>query len=87
MGCQTCNDLLASYKLSARVYIHALKSLRGLVGEKYRLALQKAEQLRLASEGVGEALMEHWRQDHGTRLLSQHKKPREGPHPPWVGHR
>jgi hypothetical protein len=64
MYCQTCDDLLASYKFSARVYINALKSLRGLFGEEYRQALQKAEQLRLESEGVSTALLEHWRQHH-----------------------
>jgi hypothetical protein len=64
MACQTCNDSLSSYKLSAKVYLNALKSLRGLVGEEHRLAAQEAQQLKLESERIGDALMDHWHQDH-----------------------
>lgn len=76
MACQTCNDLLASYKLSAKVYLNALKGVRGLVGEEHRLAAQEAQQLKLESERVGDALREHRRQDH--RDFS-HKAASSGP--------
>ncbi len=66
MGCQTCNDLFSDYQAAVKLYALAMRDMAGLVGEDFRLGLNKLEQLRVKCWNANNALTEHWDKDHNN---------------------
>jgi hypothetical protein len=65
MDCQTCNELLITYKSTVKPYTLVMQEMAGLVGADFQLALKELERLRVKCQEANDALTAHWRQDHG----------------------
>jgi hypothetical protein len=68
MDCQTCNDLLAAYRLSVGLFKEAVGNIP-CAGDS-TLAVASANHLRLKCRQASDALMEHWREHHGKAAKS-----------------
>jgi hypothetical protein len=66
MGCQTYNDLWGEYETAVKLYTLAMRDMVGMIGEDFRLALKKLEQLRVKCRDAKDALTEHWGKDHNN---------------------
>ena len=64
MDCQTCDDLLAGYRLSVTLFKNAVQNIPG-TAEDSTLAVQQADRLKMKCREANDALMEHLRQNHG----------------------
>ena len=63
MDCQTCNDLLAAYRLAVGLFKEAVGDVPGTGGDS-TLAVANANHLRLKCRQASDALMVHWREHH-----------------------
>ena len=68
MDCQTCDDLLAAYKSSVRLFRDAVRQGSGAVGDDSRLSGAKAQRLGQQCKDASDAFMAHWRKDHGNLI-------------------
>jgi len=66
MSCQTCDDLLAAYKCTVKLYSEAMHQTSGLVGDDFRLAVKELERLLMKCQDANNALIAHWREDHNN---------------------
>lgn len=66
MSCQTCDDLLAAWKCSARDYTNFVLNVSGVVGDNARRAFQEAERMARECKKTRDALMAHRSQEHGN---------------------
>ena len=66
MSCQTCDDLLAAWKCSARNYTNFVLNVSGVVGVDARLAFQESERMAREWKKTRDALMAHRFQEHGN---------------------
>jgi hypothetical protein len=64
MACKTCDKLLGTYKREVTEFRNAVLNVSGAVGDDSRLAIKEMERLSQNCKDTGDALMEHWRQDH-----------------------
>jgi len=64
MGCQTCDDLIATYKRSVRNHTTFLLNVSGAPTHKSPLVSKQATRLARKCREANDALMSHWRQDH-----------------------
>ena len=67
MVCKTCGELLAAYKHAVRLYTHAERSNRRMLGDVSRLTFEESYRLRRACIDANDALKAHCRQDHSNR--------------------
>ena len=65
VNCKTCDALQADYQHAVTLYTNAERNLQGLREDDYKLAFEKAVQLRLACKDALAAVGRHWRQAHG----------------------
>jgi hypothetical protein len=70
MVCKTCDDLLAAWKRSVRLFTDAERGCQGLHGDDFQLALKKLQRLHLACMDANCAMTTHWSQ-HTATLLSK----------------
>lgn len=70
MVCERCEDLLAVYKETVRLYTAYVERIQRLVGVDCRQAHNEAESSRLACIDAETALSEHRRQDHADLAKS-----------------
>ena len=66
MDCHTCNQLLDAYKQSVSFFQDAVQKGLGAVGGDSRLTCAESERLAQMCIHASDALMAHWRQDHGN---------------------
>ena len=59
MYCQTCTDLLATYRHSVNLYSTALRKSLGAIGDD-----EEVERLHKQCRETNDALIAHWRQEH-----------------------
>ena len=64
MDCKTCDELLAGYKDAVKLFKDSVHEIPG-TGNDSDLAVAKADRLRLRCIMASDALMEHWREQHG----------------------
>lgn len=69
VSCQTCDDLLAGWKCSARDYTNFVLNVSGVLGGDARLVFQEAERMARECKKTRDALMAHRCQEHGGKFL------------------
>jgi len=65
MICKKCDELLALYERSVRLYTNAVHDITGALGDDFTRAFANAESLKQACQAASENLMIHWKQKHG----------------------
>jgi len=65
MDCNTCNELLAEYKLWVTVFKDAVLNIPGALGNDSRVFVEHADRLRLKCNEASRALRLHFREKHG----------------------
>ena len=73
MVCKTCDDLLAAYKRSVRLFTDAERRCQGMLGDDFRPALKKLQRLHLACMDANAAMTAHWSQHTAMRIRGLHK--------------
>jgi len=69
MDCKTCDELLSDYRDAVRLFKHSVQRIPGTGGDS-SLAIAQADRLRLKCTEANDALMEHWREQHGRSVKS-----------------
>ena len=64
VNCKTSYALQADYQQAVTLYTNAERNLQGLREDDYKLAFEKAVQLRLACKAALDTLGRHWRYAH-----------------------
>lgn len=64
MDCETCNHLLAAYRLGVGLLKDAVQNGLGATGDDASLTSKEATRLSQLCKDASDALMEHWHKDH-----------------------
>ena len=70
MACETCNVLLAEYKRQVNLFVNKVLKTREAFGPDAMLTSEQADHLQLKSQAARDALLKHWRENHGTSPVS-----------------
>jgi hypothetical protein len=71
MDCKTCDELLATCRSKLTLYSDAALHARGVV--EHSVWFEQLERLRQDYRDANDALMRHWRGEHGLTPKSSHR--------------
>ena len=66
MSCRRCDELLATYRRDVTLFGNVVLKVAGAIGDDSRLAVKEMDRLSQNCKETSDALIAHWRQDHGN---------------------